>query len=171
VEARIATVTLDTNVFPAEALVARAGEAGLVVAAVTVTHREVEGSTLEEEAAALETVLETAVFGESRFEEAVCGSEADERCLDQALALLSNRSFPRQGNREALTNGQLRQLRDAMILCAHIRSGRDLLVSNDRRGFVSEGRREAIAGIFGVPVMTVPEFEAYLTGLERRPAV
>jgi len=43
------TVTLDTNVFPAERLVARAKRLGIAVAAVTVSHREVAGSSIADE--------------------------------------------------------------------------------------------------------------------------
>lgn len=136
----IATATLDTNVFPAEPLVQRARLVGIDVAAITVSHREVEGSTLQEEVAALQSIAETAVYGESRFGEAVCASEDDGLCLERALAV-SNGSFPRTANPDTLSNGERRQLRDAMILCAHVRSGRHVLVSNDRRAFVNDGRR------------------------------
>lgn len=163
----IATATLDTNVFPAEALVTCASRVGIAAAVITVSRREVEGSTLVEEVSALESIAETGVFGESRFGEAVFGSGSDAQCLERALELLSNRAFPLRGNRDTLTDGQRRQLRDAMILCAHVRSGRDVLVSNDRRAFVDNGRRQAIATIFGTRVMTVAEFEQYLSELER----
>lgn len=137
----IATATLDTNVFPAEPLVQRARLVGIDVAAITVSHREVEGSTLQEEVAALQSIAETAVYGESRFGEAVFASEDDGLCLERALAVVSNGSFPRTANRDTLSNGERRQLRDAMTLCAHVRSGRHVLVSNDRRAFVNDGRR------------------------------
>lgn len=57
------TATLDTNVFPVEGLVIRAKEVGIAVAAITVSRREVEGSTLEEEIAALESISESGVGG------------------------------------------------------------------------------------------------------------
>jgi hypothetical protein len=172
-ESEIASATLDTNVFPAEALVQRAGRLGIEAAVITVSRREVEGSTLEEEVSALESIAETGVFGESRYGEAVYGAQSDAECIERALELLSNRAFPGIGNRETMTNGQRRQLRDAMILCAHVRSKRDVLVSNDRKAFVDNGRREAIAAMFCTSVMTVAEFEQHLLELERnrRPAV
>jgi hypothetical protein len=58
-----------------------------------------------------------------------------------------------------------------MILCAHIRSGRHILVSRDRRGFVNEGRREAIEAELGTRAMTVEEFEVYLAEREGRGTV
>ena len=91
----------------------------------------------------------------------------DAERLERALALLSNRSFPPPGRRDQLTGGQRRQLRDAMILCAHLRSNREILVSNDRRAFIDHGYREAIESEFGTSVMTVEEFEAYLSQRER----
>jgi len=54
-----------------------------------------------------------------------------------------------------------------MILCAHLRSNREILVSNDRRAFIDHGYREAIESEFGTSVMTVEEFEAYLSQRER----
>src|SRR6266487_4489498 len=111
------TVTLDTNVFPAEQLVARAQRVGIAVATITVSRREVEGSSLEDEVQALASIPETAVFDESRWGEAVWGSSADGECLERALALLSNGSFPTPAQRDHLSLGQRRQLRDAMILC------------------------------------------------------
>lgn len=160
------TVTFDTNVFPAEGLVARARHLGMSVAAVTVSHREAEGSSFEEELRDLESVLETGIWGESRWGQAVWGSSADSDRLERALAILSNRSFPPAGRRDHLSEGQARQLRDAMILCAHLRSNREILVSNDRRSFIADGRRESIEAEFGTRVMTVDEFEAYLSERE-----
>jgi len=165
------TVTLDTNVFPAEPLIARAQRLGMAVAAVTVSHREVQGSSLEEEVCALESVFETAVWDESKWDQATWGTPADNERLERVLALLSNRSFPPPERRDQLFDGQRRQLRDAMILCAHLRANREILVSNDRRAFINYGRRQAIEAEFGTRVMTVEEFEAYLSEHERRAAV
>jgi hypothetical protein len=159
-------VTLDTNVFPARSLIERAQKVGMVVAAITVSHREVEGSSLEDEVRSLAYLLETGVWDESRWDQAVWGSAEESGRLERALTLLSNGSFPTPGRREQLSAGQRRQLRDAMILCAHVRSGRHILVSRDRRGFVNDGRREAIEAEFGTRVMTVEEFEAYLAERE-----
>jgi hypothetical protein len=164
-QAEIATATFDTNVFPADDLVACAERVGIAVAVITVSRREVEGSTLEEEVAALQSVIETGVFGESRFGQALYASKADD-CLERALEILSNRGFPKRGKRDALTAGQLRQLRDAMILCAHVRDKRDILVSNDNRAFIDHGRREAIEATFATRVMNVEEFKEHLAKLE-----
>jgi len=165
--APIATATLDTNVLPAGELVTRAERVGITVTMTTVSRREVEGTTFEEALSALESTAETGVYGESRFGQSVWGSGADAQCLERALALLSNGAFPRPANRHTLTEGQRRQLRDAMILCAHVRTGRNILVTEDRRAFVNHGRRESIAAAYGTRVMTRLEFERYVTELER----
>ncbi len=160
------TITFDTNVFPAGALVARAEHLGIAVATISVSHRESEGSSVEEEVQALVTVLETVVWGESKWGQAVWASPTDTERYERVLGLLSNHSFPKPGQRDQLSDGQRRQLRDAMILCAHLRSNRDALVSNDRRAFIDHGRREAIEAEFKTRVMTVEEFEAYLSERE-----
>lgn len=162
---RYRTATLDTNVFPAADLVRCAESLGIAAAVISVSRREVEGSTLEEELSALESIPEVAVWGDSRWDEAEWGSDDDSECLERALALVSNGGFPEGTQREALSQGQCRQLRDAMILCAHVLAGRDVLVSNDRRAFVNNGRREAIEAAFATRVMTAEEFEAYLRNL------
>jgi hypothetical protein len=164
---QINSVTFDTNVFPAEPLVGRARRLGMVVATTSVSRREVEGSSLEEEIRAFELVVEGMVFGESRWGEAMLTKPEESACLERMLALLSNGAFPARGRRDDLSHGQRRQLRDAMILCAHVRERRDLFVSNDRRAFVDGGRRKAIEGELGIRVMTVAEFEAYLSERER----
>jgi hypothetical protein len=78
---KLTTATLDTNVFPAEDLLARASRQGIAAAAITVSRREAEGSRLEEEISALESIAETGVWGESRWSEAVWASEVDAQCL------------------------------------------------------------------------------------------
>jgi hypothetical protein len=161
----VTTVTLDTNVFPSAELIARARRLGIAAAAVTVSHREVTGSSLEEEVRALEALLEMAVWGESRWNDGAWTSPSDSGRFEFALSVISNSSFPPPRRRDLLSDGQRRQLRDAMILCTHVRSSRDVLVSNDVRAFIANGRREAIEREFGTRVMTVEEFEACL--LER----
>lgn len=54
-----------------------------------------------------------------------------------------------------------------MILCAHVRAGRDILVTDDRRAFVDHGRRDEIAEVYRTWVMTSLEFDRYITELER----
>lgn len=53
-----------------------------------------------------------------------------------------------------------------MILCAHVRDRRDILVSNDARAFIKAGRRESIEATFATRIMTVREFEEYLDSMQ-----
>jgi len=62
------TVTFDTNVFPAEDLTQRAARVGIAVGVISVSLREAAGSTLEQEIAALHTVLEAGVYEESKWD-------------------------------------------------------------------------------------------------------
>jgi hypothetical protein len=49
-----------------------------------------------------------------------------------------------------------------MILCAHVRQGRDIFVTNDRKGFIDHGRRESLQAAFETRIMTEAEFiDAY----------
>ncbi len=153
-------VSLDTDVLPADDLIAAAAGFDVSFAVCSVTQRETEGSSLLAGARSIEAVLEVAVLGESRWGEAVWGSSAIADILETTLAIISNGSFPK--DRSTLSRGQQHQLRDAMILEAHIRSGRDILVSNDRKAFFNFGRREALQEHFGVRIMTSVEFEEYL---------
>ena len=57
-----------------------------------------------------------------------------------------------------------------MILEAHVRSGADLFVTNDKKGFVSHGKREAFQEQLGVRVLLVSEFLARKPGAGRVPS-
>jgi hypothetical protein len=168
---RIESVTLDTNVFPAQELIERAERLGIRVAAISTSARESEGSHVHSEVVAVEAIPEFAVLGEWRLGEAVLGSDADADRFELALRLLSNEGFPGLGGREELGTGQRRQLRDAMILCRHVSAGRDLFVSNDSRAFINHGRREQIEAAFGTRIMSGEEFERYVAELEDVDAV
>jgi hypothetical protein len=158
------SVTLDTNVLPNDALLSRARDAGIDVAVISVTRRETEITPIEKHVVALEQVVEIAVLGESRLGQAVLGGDQDASCLERTLRIVSNGSFPRPGEREQLTRGQRAQLRDAMILCAHVRNGRSILISNDAKAFINDGRREQLQHEFKTQIMTVEEFE--VAGIE-----
>lgn len=147
-------VTLDTNILPIDDLLSPARAQGFEIARVTVTDREVEGTQVY--LAGLDTVAETAVWGESRWDEAVWAS--DNASLEEILKIISNGSFPRFRN--DLTDGQRRQLRDAMIFEAHVREARDIFVSNDDRAFVRDGRREQLEAKFNTKIIGRDEFAA-----------
>jgi hypothetical protein len=91
------------------------------------------------------------VLDESRLGMAALGDDDSPFRFEVALAVMSNGSFPRPGNRDNLSPGQKRQLRDAMILEAHAREGRDVLVSNHRDFIGKDGavrrKLEALCGL------------------------
>jgi hypothetical protein len=163
------TVTLDTNTLRmADALTVLDG-LEVDVATTTVTAREVEGTAWAGRVKQLKQVPETLVFGESRWGEALLGDEADAARYEQLLSMLSNSGFPKPGQREALTGGQKRLQRDAMILAAHVREGRDIFVSNDTKaiGRSGEALRERLLRDFGIRAMTLDEFTTYCASLRR----
>jgi hypothetical protein len=75
-------------------------------------------------------VLETAVCDESLCDECVCGDSSDVADLEIILTILSSGSYPRSRRPENVTRGTHHQLRDAMILAAHLREGRDVLITS-----------------------------------------
>jgi len=86
---------------------------------------------------------------------------ADEHnLLEPILAIISDGSFPRPGRRESLSLGEQRQLRDAMIYEAHVRSRRHLFVTNDRRAFVRHGKREVLERLGSTKIFTSGEILA-----------
>ena len=103
-------------------------------------------------------ITESVVWGESRWGGAVWGSSESSDRLEAILRIISNGSFPRKGGRADLSRVQRRQLRDAMILEAHVRSGRDIFITNDETGFVNHGRREILETQCGTRIMTAKEF-------------
>ncbi len=130
------------------------------LAYVTVTARE-RGSGLRTEMTA---VPETMVWGESQWGEgvwggpipevlvldestlglAVLGSEGHVDVFETALRIISAGSFPQIGSRDELSHGERHQLRDAMIFEAHVRARRHVLVTEDAKGFIRDGRRERL---------------------------
>ena len=151
-------VTFDTNVADRVDLVRVAIARGFGVFVTSVTNRELLPSDIVP--VTNELILEVAVFDESSFGNAVLGSDRDAEIFENTLTILSNGSFPRPGLRDRLTEGERRQLRDAMIFAAHVRQSHDVFVSDDERAFVSTGRREKLERISNSKIMTSVEFIA-----------
>ncbi len=78
--------------------------------------------------------------------------------MEKILDVISNKSFPVPAKRDNLSKGQRRQLRDAMILLAHIRNKRDIFVSNDDKAFIRDGRRERLEKMFKIQIMNENDF-------------
>jgi hypothetical protein len=167
-------VTVDTNVF-GEAKMARMSRAAdgldIELAPTTVSLRERPLETSEPQW----IVRESAVWGESRWGEAVWEEPISETAIlgesdsrfEAILLIISNGSFPKPGQRDDLSKGEHRQLRDAMILEAHAREGRDVLVSDDARAYIRDGRRERLEQLCETRVMTVEEFWEHAQALPR----
>jgi hypothetical protein len=150
-------VTFDTNVADRVDLVEVALARGFEVFVTSVTNRELLPSNIVPVTKQL--ILETAVFDESSFGSAVLGSDKDAELFESTLWILSNGSFPRAGMRDRLTKGERRQLRDAMIFVAHVRQSHNIFVSDDKRAFVRNGRREKLLEeISNCRIMTSVEF-------------
>jgi len=107
--------------------------------------------------------VETAAWSESHWGNATWGDPASSGCLEAVLAIISAGGFPPTGQRSSLTDGQRRQLRDAMIFCARVRAGRHIFVTNDVRGFVRGGRRAQLERDFRTRIMTRDEFRQEFT--------
>ncbi len=154
------TVTLDTNVLPVNDLLESERSRDFDFAAVSVTERETEGSTLQVQLVRLTQVPETFFLGESILGKADLGSDDSASILESILAIISNGSFPK--NREMLSAGERRQLRDAMIFEAHVRNCRDIFVTCDERAFVRDGRRQVLEEQFKTRILTRTEFTDFL---------
>lgn len=112
-------------------------------------------------------IHETWVLGESPLGSAVLGDDDGAVRFEAILHVIGTASFPKLGLRDAMTPGQKRQLRDAMILDAHARERRDVLVSDDRKGFIGkdgESRRK-LEALCETRIMTVDEFCVFVSTL------
>lgn len=152
------TVTLDTNVSPPDTITASVPTGLFDFAVVSVSNRETAGTRYQVRLSGLGRVHETLVWGESTWGSAVWGGDDDADRLEALLRIISHGGFPEAGARDNLTAGQRRQLRDAMIFCAHVREGRDIFVTNDANGFIDEGRRGELETRFRTRIMTPAEF-------------
>lgn len=154
----MSTVTLDTNLVDDERLLTAALVAGFKVAHTTVTDRELLGSGIAAVEARRAQLFETGLVGESVAGAFVLGANEESINLEQILDIISSGSFPTAEKRKDLSNGQHRQLRDAMILCTHIREKREIFVTNDRKGFVDNGRRDLLEQRYRTRILTGKEF-------------
>lgn len=154
------TVTIDTNLVAARELIQEARAAGLNVAIVSTSGRELEASDIR--TSDVDVILELAVFNESRFGQAVLASDADAENFEAALRIISGGSFPRRGHRDKLSRGERHQLRDAQIIATHASTGRDVFITDDRRGFFCHGRQQELEQRLGIRILTSAEFRTLL---------
>src|SRR5262245_43921234 len=145
-------ITFDTNVLPATDIIALAMSKGHNCVVVTVTGRELEGTDIS-----IPTIQipETGVWGESRWGDFVYAGEDD--ALNEILTILSIGAFAAADDRRNLSDGQRRQLRDAMIFAAHVREKHDIFVTRDARAFIKHGKRDKLQHMFNTRIMSVEE--------------
>ena len=148
-------VTLDTNILPADDLIASVLPGLFEFSIVSVTDREMGGSATQVN---ISNIPETMVWDESRFDEAVWGDSESASCLEFCLKIISDGSFPPPGKRDKLTRGARRQFRDAIIFCSHVREHRAIFVTNDISGFIKGARRIKLEKAFHTLIMTRDEF-------------
>ena len=154
-------MTLDTNVVGDTEVLSCARSIGADIAVVTVTQRELENTDFAIHLEPLDApVNETGVWNEGRWGMGVWGGRGSRGVLDRILAIITSGSFPK--DRSNLSAGQRRQLRDGIILEAHVREGRDILVSNDERAFIRHGKGKQLCESFGIRVLTAPEFKGWV---------
>ena len=153
------TITVDTNVLPLADIEDLCRQLNWSIMRVSVTERETAGTDLAQGASHLETIPETGVWDESTWGHCVWADDKQGDHLDRILEIISSGSFCR--DRQSLNKGQRRQLRDAMILEAHIRGRNDIFVTNDTKGFVKNGKRDLLQSEFAIRIMTRDEFVGY----------
>jgi hypothetical protein len=133
----------------------KAIDAGWDVAFASVSVREADGTNFD-----VSLLPELGVWNESSWDDARWADEPSSERLERILAIVSNGSFPKNPGR--LTDGQAQQLRDAMILEAHVAAQRQVFVTDDRKAFIKRGRREQLEALLQTRILTPPEFEAEL---------
>lgn len=148
-------VTFDATARPDSRVVTAAIAAGCYVTYASVSLREAKGTDFEVELKKYDCVPELAVWNESDWDESRWAGEPSSDRLENILGIISNGAFPK--DRATLTQGQLHQLRDAMILEAHSAASHDIFVTGDVKGFIKNGRREKLETLLGTRIMTAGE--------------
>lgn len=151
-------ITIDTNILSKQKLLDLCRRMGFDVFVVTVTEREIGGTSFQDVAKKLDRLLEIGVWDESSWGKFVWADDSDAKDLEKILEVISNKSFPVLGKRDNLSKGQCKQLRDAMILLAHTKNKRDIFVSNDEKAFIRDGRRERLEKMFKIKIMNENDF-------------
>ncbi len=153
-------VTIDTNVAHRADLIEAAQRSGFEVSVVSVTDRELSSSDIRPSVNS--QVPEMLILDEGQLDHAVVPSEEESALLTQTLRIICNGSFPGLDSYDHFSPGQRRQLRDAIILLAHVRERRHIFVSDDRKAFLREGRREKLEHLLSTRIMTSSEFLSLL---------
>jgi hypothetical protein len=162
---KLITVTLDTSVLghnDVKELKQTIAGLPIQLAHTSVTAREIENTDF---VAPGPSILETGVYGESRWGQAVWGG-VDESTLLESILYTISPGYPRQGKREGekFSKGDQHHLRDAMILVAHTRSHRDIFVTKEKKAFIGKRddlRRKQLEVLCNTKIMNLDEFFEY----------
>lgn len=149
-------VTFDTTEKPNSPAVQLALRTGWHVAYVTVSVREAAGTDFEVELKSLNQVVESGVWGESKWGLALWSGSDEGVRLEEILKIIADGSFP--PDRSNLSEGQKHQLRDAMILSAHAREHRDVFVTADQKAFVKGGKKEKLESLVVTRILSSSQF-------------
>jgi hypothetical protein len=162
-------ITLDANVIDTDKseLIEKAQRLMFDVALTSVTERERQRPDLIEN---IRIISEMLVTDEGPLNVGALGSDDDAKIFEDLLRTISNGSFPPKGKRNQLTLGEKRQLRDAIAFTSHVRDVRDIFVTDDRKGFINDGRREYLEATYRTKVISTSEFRDYLASVEQKNA-
>ena len=150
-------VTLDTNTVPVEDWLA-VDRAMFHFSVVSVTAQELSGTSYSVHLTPLTQIEKHTAFGAGPYSVGPYGGTIDKDCLRRALTIITGGAYTDPDRIEGLSNGQLRQRRDAEIICVHIRERQDIFVTRDEKGFIRNGRRALLAAEYAIRIMTPEEF-------------
>lgn len=160
-------VTLDTNVLDhSEVSKIEQAVQGLPIELThtSVTVRELEGTDFT---LLGQPITETVVWDESRWDQGLWGDASTENLFEAILRTMSEGAFPR--NRSNLSAGHRRQMRDAMILTAHARSGGNIFVTKETHAFGAKdsSRRKQLEQLCSTQIMNLSDFYLYCQTLKK----
>ena len=149
-------VTVDTNIIPADDIIEICKKKGYECACISVSNREIEGTSFEKDMKVIPAIHEYALLDEARFGQSRFHGKESSMVLQDILYIISNGSFPE--DRRNLSDGHRRMLRDAIILQTHITDRRDIFITDDKRGFIKGGLRQRLENKFNTRILTREEF-------------
>jgi hypothetical protein len=153
-------ITLDTNVLPCEDLIEACQAKGWDVARASTTDREFENTQLIDSLPILSRIGEPCVVNQTLVNASILVTENMRQQIRHILSVISNGSF--NGERQALTVGEKKQLNDGLIFIAHIAHGRDVFVTNDQKAFIKDGRRKILEETYSTRIMNEHEFYEWI---------
>ena len=151
-------ITLDATVLDTDKkeITTTARSLGHDVGVITATARERKRKDITDN---LENISEILVLDESPLCVGALASDDDANIFEDVLCVVSHGAFSKKGSRDNLSKGEKHQLRDALAFASHVREGRDVFVTDDRKGFIRHGRRDILQSKYKTTIMTTREFQ------------